>query len=165
MEIFAYIKRRPNTAIMKLTDPISNYMITNLISFSPETDIYTVIETFTENRISGAPVLNENSELVGIISEKDCIRSIMTRGYYNRIGISGSVASFMTKAVKTLNASDSVRDAAFEFIHSHYRRFPVVKDGKLVGQVSRRDILIAIQELEEDIEIIPSSWEGKVPQP
>ena len=62
---------------------VSDYMSTNLITFKPEQSIEDVIETLINNKISGGPVVNENNELVGIISEGDCLKQISDSRYYN----------------------------------------------------------------------------------
>ena len=70
----------------------------------------------------------------------------------------------MSRDVQTLNADQSVLDAAYAFINSHYRRFPILDNGRLVGQISRRDVLKAVDM--EDIpteKIVPSSWVGREP--
>ena len=58
-------------------EPITKYMATDLITFTPETDVMEVIRTFLKNKISGAPVLNEKKEVVGLIDDKDCLRLLI----------------------------------------------------------------------------------------
>lgn len=69
---------------IKTYPSVTRYMATNLITFRPEQPVSEVIDIFLEKKISGAPVLNENQELVGIISEKDCLRVMIGSAYHNQ---------------------------------------------------------------------------------
>jgi len=145
-------------------EPITNYMSSHLIKFHPETDIQTAIKTLLKYDISGAPVVNKQGDLLGILSEKDCIRTIIDGAYNQAPGGNGTVGDFMSTEVRTVSVDKTVMEVAYEFVMSPYRRFPVVEDGKLVGQVSRRDILQAIVRMQPKIKHTPSSWIGREPQ-
>ncbi|MEZ4888468.1 MAG: CBS domain-containing protein [Chitinophagales bacterium] len=146
-------------------ESIKTYMATNLVTFSPDTDIREAMNSLLKNKVSGAPVLDSDKNLVGVISEKDCLKVIINRDYYNDLGASKeTVEKYMSRDVKTMDAGLSVTEAAFEFIHSNYRRFPVMEKGKLVGQISRRDVLKGIMTIEaRNIEVTPSSWQNRTP--
>ena len=147
-------------------ESVKDYMSKQLITFTPETDIRDAIDSILKNKISGAPVLNGNKELVGILSEKDCLRIVMLSNYFNEPNGMGKVADFMSHEVKTVSGDLNVVEVAHEFIHSHFRRFPVVdKEGKLMGQVSRRDILRAVKKIHPKEKVVPSSWVGREPHP
>ncbi len=122
---------------------IAEFMATDLFTLSPETDIRTAVDFLLEHRISGAPVVDEQGVLIGVISEKDCLRLLAKGDDHQRA--SGTVADFMMREPATIPSDMDVYFAAGVFLTRPYRRFPVVDDGKLVGQVSRRDILRAIQ--------------------
>ncbi len=124
---------------------VAEFMATNLFTLSPETDIRAAVDFLLEHRISGTPVIDEQGSLVGIISEKDCLRLLATGEDHQRA--SGTVAQFMTREPATVPPDMDVYFAAGVFLTRPYRRFPVVEDGKLVGQISRSDILRAIQYL------------------
>ena len=124
---------------------VRNYMARDLISFYPETDVLDAIHELVTHRIAGAPVVDHQGELVGILSELDCIRVALEAGYYGQRG--GPVSEYMTTDVKTVDAETNIVDLADRFRKSRFRRFPVVKDGRLVGQISRRDVLRALLEL------------------
>lgn len=132
----------------KKYESIVNYMATDLITFKPDQDISEVIETMIKNEISGAPVLNENGELIGIITEKDCLKTLIDVAYHNQPLSKGKVKDYMSSNPRTVSVDSDVLDVADAFLNSHFRRFPVVKDGKLIGQVSRRDILKAAGNIE-----------------
>ena len=125
----------------KLT--VADIMTVNLVLFQPEQSIHDVMQALIKYRISGGPVVNEAGELIGIISEADCMKQISDSRYYNMPILDKSVASFMSAQVDTIDASTSVFDAAALFSKSSRRRYPVMDKNKLVGQVSRKDIVIA----------------------
>tara|TARA_R110000787_G_scaffold45993_4_gene111911 strand:- start:1192 stop:1659 length:468 start_codon:yes stop_codon:yes gene_type:complete len=123
---------------------VSDYMTTKLVSFKPEQTIHDVIATLIKYKISGGPVVNEKNELIGIISETDCIKHISDSKYYNMpMDNSHSVENNMVSEVETIDKNMNVFDAATKFISSGRRRFPIVENGKLIGQISQKDILKA----------------------
>ena len=126
---------------------VSDYMTKKLITFRPEQSVEEVIESLITNKISGAPVVNENNELVGIISEGDCLKQVSDSRYYNMPMAQDNVEKRMAKNVETIDGNMNVFDAANKFLESKRRRFPIVENGKLVGQISQKDILKAALEL------------------
>ena len=133
---------------MNLNYSIKEFMAKQLITFQSDTPIETAMESFLENKISGAPVLDDQGKLVGVLSEKDCMRTLFESSYYNNLG--GFVKEYMSTDLKTINIHDTLSNVADEFIKSRFRRFPVMEGNKLVGQISRRDILRAIVKLSNE---------------
>ncbi len=125
----------------KLT--VSDIMTTNLVLFTPEQSIHDVMQAFIKYRISGGPVVDEKGKLIGVISEADCMKEISDSRYFNMPILDKSVGHFMTENVDTIESTLSVFDAAAKFSKSSRRRYPVLEKGRLVGQVSRKDIVIA----------------------
>ncbi len=105
------------------------------------------MNTLIKKKISGGPVVNSNYELVGIISEGDCMKQISTSRYHNHPMQDIKVEDHMVKEVETIDGEMNVFDAADKFLSSRRRRFPIVKDGKLVGLISQKDVLKAALEL------------------
>ncbi|MGB2760143.1 MULTISPECIES: CBS domain-containing protein [Maribacter] len=126
---------------------VADYMTTKLITFSPEESILAVMEKFAKHRISGGPVLDKNGFLVGIISEADCMKQISESRYFNQPILDKSVERFMTKTVETIPHDISIFDAAGIFAQHNRRRLPVMRNDILVGQISRKDIVIAALKL------------------
>jgi len=112
-----------------------------LISFQPKTDIFFAIETLINRGISGAPVVDEKGHLVGVLSEKDCLKVLMEMGMHELPA--GLVEEFMTKEVVTVEQDKTIMDVVWLFRNSTFRRFPVVDGKKLVGLITRRDVLRA----------------------
>jgi len=135
-------------------ESIVKYMvkIRDLITFKPDDDINEIIDIIIDKKISGAPVLDESGKLVGIISEKDCLRIIVDQAYHNLPYSSPKVSDYMTKNVKTLSPESDVVEAASLFLGTAVRRMPVVDNGTLLGQISRRDILRAAKNIN------PTQW-------
>ena len=130
---------------MRVKPLVSEFMATNLLTLAPDTDISAAVDFLLEHKISGAPVVDEQGVLVGVISEKDCLRLLATGVNHERA--TGSVAMYMTRDPQIIPPNMDIYFAAGLFLTKPYRRFPVVDDGQLVGQISRRDILRAIQQL------------------
>ena len=126
---------------------VADYMTTKLITFSPDESILAVMEKFAKHHISGGPVLDNNGFLVGIISEADCMKQISESRYFNQPILDKNVENFMTKSVETIPHDISIFDAAGIFAQHNRRRLPVMKSGILVGQISRKDIVIAALKL------------------
>jgi CBS domain-containing protein len=137
------------TKTQETYESILTYMVplNNMITFKPDQSIQEVIAKIIETKISGAPVVDDNKRMVGIISEKDCLRLIVDQAYHNLPAESRKVSDYMTANVKTLSPKTNVVEAAIEFLNSSVRRFPVVDNDTLLGQVSRRDILRAAQNI------------------
>lgn len=126
---------------------VEDYMTRKLVTFSPEQSILEVMESFAKHHISGGPVMDDNGFLVGIISEADCMKQISESRYFNQPILDKSVERFMTKNVETIPHDMSIFDAAGIFDRHNRRRLPVMKEGLLVGQISRKDIVIAALKL------------------
>ncbi|MGB7842120.1 MAG: CBS domain-containing protein [Salinimicrobium sp.] len=122
---------------------VSDYMVTELVTFTQDQTIFEVMELLMKHNISGGCVVNENNELMGVISEGDCMKHISDSQYYNMPMDNNKVENRMTCNVTTIDAELNVLDAAKKFIEHKHRRFPIVQNGKLVGQISQRDVLQA----------------------
>lgn len=122
---------------------VKDYMSTQLITFRSDQSIQEVVETLIKYKISGGPVVNDRNELVGIISEGDCLKQLSESRYYNMPLEHDKVEKRMAKNVETIDGNMDVFDAANKFLSSKLRRFPIVEHGKLVGQISQKDILKA----------------------
>ncbi len=128
--------------------PVTDYMVKKLITFKPDTPISEVIDSLLEHRITGAPVLNDKKEVVGLIDDKDCLNVLIGGVYYNRPANEGTVSSYMSNVMKTISVHANIVDVANTFLTTPYKRLLIMDDdGKLAGQISRRDILRAIKHM------------------
>jgi CBS domain-containing protein len=126
---------------------VSDYMTRNLITFTKDQLIEDVMDKLIKHRISGGPVVNEKNELIGIISEGDCIKQISESRYYNMPMDKDTIEKYMAKEVDTIDGNMNVFDAASKFLQSKHRRFPILENGKLVGQISQKDVLKAAMKM------------------
>ncbi len=124
---------------------VRDYMATDLVTLRPEMEILRAVHTLLENDIAAAPVVDDAGDLVGILTERDCMRVVLNAGYYSEYG--GRVDEFMSKNVETIAADDSIVDAAKLFFGQRFHRYPVLENGRLVGQISRRDVMRALEDL------------------
>ncbi|MHC4551812.1 MAG: CBS domain-containing protein [Planctomycetota bacterium] len=114
-------------------------MATNVIAVNRDLPIYEAIRILVDNNVTGLPVVNDDMTLAGIITEKDVLRLL-----YDNEDKPGKVEDFMTETVISFDYHDSLIDIAECFMKHHIRRVPILEDGKLVGVVSRRDIIECI---------------------
>lgn len=124
---------------------VREYMDTTVQTLRPDDDIFEAVSYLLKNRITGVPVVNENNEVIGILTEKDCLRLLATGDEANELPQQGLVRDFMTSQVRTIPPSMNIYFAAGMFLNDVVRRFPVVEEGKLVGVITRFDILRAIK--------------------
>lgn len=122
---------------------VSDHMARDLITFSPDQQVMEVIEVMVKNKISGGPVVDSENNLLGIISQGDCIKQLNDSRYYNMPINDVKVKKFMAKNVETIDANSNIFDAADRFLKAKRRQFPIVKEGKLIGQISQKDVMRA----------------------
>ena len=123
-------------------------MATQLVTFSPDTEILDAMHMLLENRITGAPVIDSRGELVGMLSERDCIQCALQACYHGELG--DRVENIMTRDVQTVDPDDSILIVAEKLIASPFKRFVVMERNRVVGQISRRDVLRALDHLCRD---------------
>lgn len=126
----------------------TDIMTQDVTVLHPDLDVYEAIEIFLQRKITGAPVADSQNHLVGILSEKDCMRLLLDGAYHNLPA--GQVKDFMTDVKQTVNAKTDILTIAGIFLNSDFRRVPVVDGAKLVGIITRRDVLAAIQRLKNN---------------
>jgi CBS domain-containing protein len=118
-------------------------MDTVVQTLNPETQILDAVDFLLEKHVTGAPVVDGENRVVGILTEKDCL-NLLAAGADAGVP-QGCVADFMTTEVQTIPSDMDVYFCAGLFMNTTVRRFPVVDQGKLVGAITRFDILRAIQ--------------------
>ncbi len=121
---------------------LRDYMITNPIKVKDDASLFDAMKIIIDNKVSGICVISENDVLVGVLSEMDCLAA-MLKATYNEVGV-GLVNEYMTKDVVVASPSDDIINVAQDMLLKKQRRRPVVDSGKLVGQVSCRQLLTAV---------------------
>jgi CBS domain-containing protein len=124
-------------------------MTTRLVTVRPELPIFDAIRTLLKNQISGAPVVDGGGSLVGVLSEVDCLKVLANGEFYDDDRSEGGiVANYMTAVTRSIGPDTDVYTLVQYFLKHTVRRLPVVVRGSiLLGQISRRDVLRAIEEI------------------
>lgn len=122
---------------------VKDYMSANLVHLTPDTDVLRAIHLLLENNVSGAPVIDQLGNVVGFLSEKDCLEVAINAGYHEEWG--GKVSEFMTSGVTTVDADSSILEVARLFRNQSFKVLPVMDDNRLAGLITRRDVLRAFE--------------------
>jgi CBS domain-containing protein len=122
-----------------------DFMSTSLTVLAPDQDVVRAMQILIEARISGAPVVDGHGNLVGILTQRDCLTAAFRASYHGETA--GPVADYMSRDVETVPAEMTLIELIERFYRSKRRRFPVLAGGQLVGQISRRDVLQAFVDL------------------
>ena len=121
---------------------VADFMDKKFTKLKPDTEMKKALNTLLKNKLLAALVVESGDKLVGILSEKDCLKVMINKAYDERPW--GLVKDYMHEVPEAIPSTMPV-PVAVELIAEHRsRRFPVVDDGKLVGQVTRRDLLLGM---------------------
>ncbi len=121
---------------------VRDCMAINPITVTPETEITQVVRILIEQDISGVIVVDDEDVVAGVVTERDCIAAATSADYYGEWG--GPVGKYMSAPVECVSPDDNLVDVADRMAKSSFRRFPVVEEGRLVGLLSRRDVMRAL---------------------
>ena len=121
---------------------VRDFMVAKPLVFTSDTDLLDAVWLLVNRRISGAPVVDERGNLVGVLTERDFLRAALVAGYHGESG--GCVGDYMSCDVHAVNADDGLLDVAMRFVETKRRQFPVMEDNRVVGLVARRDVLRAV---------------------
>ena len=123
---------------------VKDYMAKPLITLKADLSAIEAMRLFLQKGISGAPVIGSRGELIGVLSEVDLMPVVIQDSYYDENA--GIVADFMKFPVDTVDGNADIYSVAERFIREGRRRYPVLENGQLIGQISRRDILRAVED-------------------
>jgi CBS domain-containing protein len=123
---------------------VREFMDRYVETISPETDIMEAVDFLLEKRVTGAPVANGKGELVGMLTEFDCLK-LLTLGDERHDAPRGKVIDFMTAKVQSIPPTMDIYYCAGLFMNVSFRRFPVVEGGRIVGAITRFDLLRAVR--------------------
>ncbi len=116
-----------------------DFMVTDVITVSPATDVIDAVRLLLEHHISGAPVVDAKGKYLGVFSEK-CSMHVLLDAAYDQLPVQ-DVRSFMDAEAQTIAPETHLLSIAQVFLLTPYRRLPVLEDGRLVGLVTRRDVM------------------------
>lgn len=128
-----------------------DYMSKHFLTFLPETDVLEAVGQIVDRHASGGFVIDKLGNLVGVLSEVDGLSAGIQGAYHGSGG--GHVADIMHKDVKTVDVDDSIMHVAKLFVDDreyYYRGFPVMKHNRVVGRITVRAVLSALQEMSRE---------------
>ena len=131
---------------MKGNEVARDVMVRDLVKLDPQMDLFDAIDLLLQHEISGAPVVDENGRVLGVFTEKDCLR-VLVNAAYEQLPTT-RIYAFLETTCETVDEDTDLLTIAQLFLSKPFRRLPVVREGKLVGQISRRDILKAVNSVE-----------------
>lgn len=126
-------------------------MTTRVVTVAPDIEIHEAIAVLVKRGISGAPVCDARGEIVGVLSGKDCLRVMASESFFDELA--GRVSEFMTEKVETITTDTDIFRISGLFLNNHFRRLPVCEGRRLVGIVSRGDVLKGIQTMQRQLEL------------
>jgi len=127
-----------------------DFMSRSLVTFKADTSVLDAVAILIKSSISGAPVVDGDGRLIGVFSELDCLRVLAAGEFYpDDHREEGFVGDFMSRSPMTVSPDVDIYTLAQRFLDHSLRRLPVLDGEELVGQISRRDVLRAMQQLGE----------------
>ena len=123
----------------------ADIMTRRLVTLSPEMDVFKAIDMLARNHFSGAPVIDKNRTLLGMFTEKSCLEVLVDAACEGLP--TNQVGAFMSEPAHTICETTTMLEMAQVFLNKRTRRLPVLKDRKLVGQVSRRDLIGSVSKI------------------
>ncbi len=121
---------------------VRQYMSTDIVTLKPDTNVLVAIHVLLRNGISGAPVVDAKGQLIGMLTERDCMKVALDAAFHQQPG--GTVADFMIEDVEVVPADELIVNTARRFFDGKYLRYPVVDGTGLVGVISRSDVMRVI---------------------
>ena len=124
-------------------------IMTSEATFSPDMDIYRAMEQLLKRQLTGAPVVDENHMLIGMLTERDCLK-VLVGGVVDGLP-GGTVSDYMTSPAESIGPTARLSDIVHIFLTRSYRKLPVVAEsGAVIGQVSRREALLALESMQDN---------------
>lgn len=124
---------------------VRDFMSGKAVSLQPDMDVVDAVKLLLSKRISGAPVVDERGNLVGMLTERDVLKHVVQARYHDELG--APVSECMSPDVETVDIDENLMYVAARFAETKFRRYPVVDENRLVGVIHRQDVLKAILEL------------------
>ena len=129
-------------------------MTRSVVTIRPDATVLEAVRVLVSRNISGVPVADATGKLLGVLSEHDCLR-VLGSGAYDgeHVHLTQEVSDLMTVECRTVTPDKDLYSIASLFLDERIRRVPVLEDGKIVGLVSRRDVLLGIAQMRGDLEM------------
>ncbi len=121
---------------------VRDYMSRKVLKLQPDMKILRAVHFLIDGRVSGAPVVDQNGGIAGMLTERDCMKVVLNAAYHHEHG--GLVKEFMSIYIEVMEPDLTIVDAAIQFYEKNYLRYPVVENGQLIGVLSRSDVMRAM---------------------
>lgn len=115
---------------------VRDVMKEEIVAIKLEDNVQKISRILSKKKISNIPVINESNELKGVVSEQDIIRAMESEDFMNK-----KARDVMTKDVVSVKESDPLEYVSKIFMEKPYRRLPVTRDNKVVGSITREEII------------------------
>jgi CBS domain-containing protein len=125
---------------------ISEFMDQVVPTIGPDMQIMKAVDYLLRHRVTGVPVVDSDGSLLGIITETDLLK-LVTEGIQGQPPTDATVSEYMSTDVVTVPPTMDIYYVAGIFLKNKFRRLPVVEDGKIVGAITRFDLLRVVQAL------------------
>ena len=123
---------------------LRDYMLLHPVKVKADANMMEAMKVIIDNKISGLCVVDDADNLVGILSELDCLRAVLS-ATYNKTTV-GKVSEYMaTDNLVVAHPEEDIVDVAQDMLTKNKRRRPVVENGKLIGQITCRQLLTAVK--------------------
>jgi CBS domain-containing protein len=133
---------------------VRDHMVSRPVLVNPDTELFAAIHKILIHKISGVTVVDEDRNLVGMLSELDCLRAILSGSYYQEEVGTILVKDHMTTDLETVGPDEQIIDVALSMLDHKHRRRPVVDErGNLLGQLTCRQLLKGVKDLD-----LPEDW-------
>lgn len=140
--ISSYMPRLHREVTTQDAPRVRDFMDGGCVKLSADMPIYAAIEVLVDRNVTGAVVIDTEDRLVGLLSEKDCLATLL-RGAYDGLP-GGVVRDYMAHEVETVAPDEDLSSVVTRFLRNIYHRLPVVEGGRVIGQITRRDVLRGI---------------------
>jgi len=127
--------------------PVKRYMSRYVLTFKPDQEVLEAAKLLADRGINSAPVVDDIGNLVGVLSDTDCMAAAIKVGFDP--DWRGLVKEYMSGSVVTVEANESILKIAERFLQDRYRRYPVMEDNRLIGQITRLDVLKALEQAQK----------------
>ncbi len=127
---------------------VSDFMDNDPHAILASTSIKDAVTMMLREKVIGIPIVDEKKQLIGYLSEQDCIKDMLNDAFYSEEP--GAVVNVMQTEVVSVSPTTSIVEIAQTIMTNRPKNYPVVENGKLVGLISRSDVLRALLEHEED---------------
>jgi CBS domain-containing protein len=127
---------------------VADFMNHQPVLVTENTNVREVVELLLKNKITGMPVVDNSNNLVGYVSEQDCIEEMLNDAFYCEEP--AAVSKVMQKEVMSVTPTTTIVELAQTIINNRPKNYPVIDDGKLVGVITRADALQALVDNDDD---------------